>query len=54
MINAHHELTAIGRTANTSGVLNNLSQLPIQLPRNMGAGGDIEEMLDAAGPLGDG
>ncbi|MFB7032601.1 MULTISPECIES: hypothetical protein [unclassified Streptomyces] len=39
MINAHREVTAVAHTAHGSGVLSNLGQLPLDLPRNEGAGG---------------
>ncbi|QTA37048.1 hypothetical protein [Streptomyces sp. CA-256286] len=40
MINAHQQVTAVGHTTHGSGALSNLSQLPVDLPRNGGAGGD--------------
>ncbi|MEU8965882.1 hypothetical protein AB0C89_29805 [Streptomyces sp. NPDC048491] len=41
MINANKQVTAVAHTAQGSGVLNNLNQLPVDLPRNGGAGGSM-------------
>ncbi|AGK78973.1 hypothetical protein [Streptomyces microflavus] len=40
MVNANKQVTAVGHTTGGSGVLSNLSQLPVDLPRNGGGGGD--------------
>jgi hypothetical protein len=41
MINAHKHVTAVAHTTHGSGLLSNLSQLPLHLPRNGGAGGEL-------------
>ncbi|MEV7676447.1 hypothetical protein [Streptomyces sp. NPDC088752] len=39
MINTNKQVTAVAHTTQGSGVLSNVNQLPLDLPRNGGAGG---------------
>ncbi|WP_167161583.1 hypothetical protein [Streptomyces sp. MBT27] len=39
MINMNKQVTAVAHTTGGSGVLSNLSQLPVDVPQNGGAGG---------------
>lgn len=41
MTTANKELTAVGQTSQTGGVLSNLGQLPVQHSRNQAGGGVI-------------
>ncbi|GAA3491287.1 hypothetical protein [Streptomyces cremeus] len=50
MINMNKQVTAVARTTQGSGVLSNLNQLPLGLPRNGGAGG--EGMADPGSATG--